>query len=253
MNISFSRSYYASMPPYTACQFFLHSCASHLGATTGRTLVDVGIAVRLPTKRGCRGGARKQRTIDSVIGHIYRPFKDRHHTRCNNNNLIQVPTVSRDSAVIGDKSKFGLINARSLRNISLFVRIYVDECTLDIVALTETRLTDEDTTSVSELCRDNFTLVHQPRGSARRGGDIGVLFRRTLQLVSRVTVDTLASETLSVTLRNARTSCTTRVVVTGVDRWGTGGGGTRPPTFQGGGQHTNCPSPHFSVKKNCET
>ena len=112
-----------------------------------------------------------------------------------------------------DKCKFALINARSLRNKSLFVRNYVDECSLDIVALTETWLTDEDTTSVSELCRDNFTLVHQPRGSARRGGDIGVLFRKTLQLISRVTIDTRASETLSVTLRNAHTSCTTRVVV----------------------------------------
>ena len=174
-------------------------------------LVDVGIAVRLPTKRGCRGGARKQRTIDSVIGNL--PRKDRPYTRCNKNNLIQVPTVSRESAVIVDKSKFGLMNARSLRNKSLFVHNYVDDGSLDIVALTKTWLTDEDTTYVSELCRDNFTLVHQPRGGARSGWDIGVLFRKTPQLVSRVTVDTRASETLSVTLRNARTSCTTRVLV----------------------------------------
>ena len=145
---------------YTACQLLLHSCASRLVATTWRTLVDVGSAVRLPTKRGCRGGARRHRTIDLVIGH--RPPKDRPHTRSNNtNNLIQVPTISRDWAVIVDKCKFALINARSLRNKSLFVRNYVDECSLDIVALTETWLTDEDTTSVSELCRDNFTLVHQ--------------------------------------------------------------------------------------------
>ena len=196
---------------YTACQLLPHSCASRLAAATWRTLVDVGIAVRLPTKRGCRGGGRKQRTINPVIG--YRPPTDRPHTRRNNNNLIQVPTVTRDSTVFVDKAKFCLINARSLRNKSLFVRDYVDECSLDIVALTETWLTDEDTTSVSELCRDNFTLIHQPRGGARRGGGIGVLFRKTLQLVSRVSVDTRASETLSVTLRHARTSCTTRVIV----------------------------------------
>ena len=121
--------------------------------------------------------------------------------------------LTRDSTVFVDKAKFCLINVRSLRNKSLFLRNYVDECSLDIVALTETWLTDKDTTSVSELCRDNFTLIHQPRGGARRGGGIGVLFRKTLQLVSRVSVDTRASETLSVTLRNARTSCTTRVIV----------------------------------------
>ena len=197
---------------YTACQFLLHSCASRLVATTWKTLVDIGIVVRLPTKRGCRGGARRHRTIYLVIGH--RPPKDRPHTRSNNtNNPIQLPTISRDSAVIVDKCKFALINARSLRNKSLFVRNYVDECSLDSVALTETWLTDEGTTSVPELCRDNSTRVHQPRGSARRGGGIGVLFHKTLQLISHVTIDTRASETLSVTLRNARTSCTTRVVV----------------------------------------
>ena len=209
----FSRSHCASIPSirYTACQLLPHSCASRLAAATWRTLVDVGIAVRLPTKRGCRGGGRKQRTINPVIGH--RPPTDRPQTRRNNNNLIQVPTVTRDSTVLVDKIKFCLINARSLRNKSLFVRNYVDECLLNIVALTETWLTDEDTTSVSELCRDNFTLIHQPRGGARSVGGIGVLFRKTLQLVSRVSVDIRASETLSVTLRNARTSCTTRVMV----------------------------------------
>ena len=146
----FSRSHCATMPSirYTACQLLPHSCASRLAAATWRTLVDVGIAVRLPTKRGCRGGGRKQRTINPVIGH--RPPIDRPHTRRNNNNLIQVPTVTRDSTVFVDKAKFCLINARSLRNKSLFVRDYVDECSLDIVALTETWLTDEDTTSVSE-------------------------------------------------------------------------------------------------------
>ena len=52
--------------------------------------------------------------------------------------------------------------------------------------------------SVRALYRDNTTLVHQPRGGARRGGYLGVLFRKTLQLVSRVTANTRASETLSV-------------------------------------------------------
>ena len=49
--------------------------------------------------------------------------------------------LTRDSTVFVDKAKFCLINARSLRNKSLFVRNYVDECSLDIVALTETWLT----------------------------------------------------------------------------------------------------------------
>ena len=113
------------------------------------------------------------------------------------------------------KTKFALINVRSLRNKTLLVHDYTDDCSADIkiVALTETWLRDEDNASVSELCRDTFSFAHQPRGGARRGGGVGVLFRKSFQFVSRVSVDTCASETLSVTLRNARIDCTTRVIV----------------------------------------
>ena len=135
----------------------LHSCASRLGATTWRTLVDVG----------CRGGARKPRTIDSLIGH--RPPKDRPHTGCNNNNLIQVPTVSRDSAVIVDKSKFGVINARStvasvtasryvphdtsFENVSIpsAVTTILPALETSAVVATQIPLADDDT--VNESCK----------------------------------------------------------------------------------------------------
>jgi len=60
---------------------------------------------------GCRGGAQKQRPIDSVTGH--RSPKIRPRTRCNNNNLTQEPTVSWNLAEIVDKSKFIFINAKS--------------------------------------------------------------------------------------------------------------------------------------------
>ena len=66
---------------------------------------------------------------------------------------------------------------------------------------------------MSELCRDTFSFAHQPRGGARHGEGNGVLFPQSFQLVSRVSIDTCASETPSVTLRNARIDCTTRVLV----------------------------------------
>ena len=39
------------MSPYTysSCQLFLHSCSSHMNTTTWRTLVNLGIAAKLPT------------------------------------------------------------------------------------------------------------------------------------------------------------------------------------------------------------
>ena len=57
------------------------------------------------------------------------------------------------------------------------MRDYVDDCSADIIALTKSWLADEDNVSVSELCRDTFSLAHQPRDGARRGGGVGVLFR----------------------------------------------------------------------------
>ena len=53
---------------YSACQLFRRSCSSRMNATTWRTLVDLGLAARLPTRRGCRGGTRKQRAIAPVVG-----------------------------------------------------------------------------------------------------------------------------------------------------------------------------------------
>ena len=194
---------------YSACQLFRRSCSSRMNATTWRTLVDLGLAARLPTRRGCRGGTRKQRAIARVVG--CRPPTDRPCIRPCNNNLLQIPIVRLPETV--RKTKFALINARSLRNKTLFVHDYVDDCSADIVALTETWLRYEDNASVSELCTDTFSFAHQPRGGARRGRGVGVLFRKAFQLVSRVSVDRCASETLSVTLRNARIDCTTRVIV----------------------------------------
>ena len=102
-----------------------------------------------------------------------------------------MPTLRLPETV--SKTNFALINARSLRNKTLVVRDYVDDCSVDIVALTGTWLGDEDKASVSELRRDTFSFAHQPRGGARRVGSIGVLFRQSFQLVSRVSIYTCAT------------------------------------------------------------
>ena len=57
---------------YTACQLVecRHFNKSRLNATTWTLLRELGIAARLPTKRGCRGGRKQQQQrISTVIGH----------------------------------------------------------------------------------------------------------------------------------------------------------------------------------------
>ena len=89
---------------------------------------------------------------------------------------------------------------------------YIDEHELDVVAITETWLAEGETTVTSELCGGDFTFVHRPRSGARRGGGVGVLFRKTLQLVSRADIDTHACDNCCVFLRNIRIGCITCVI-----------------------------------------
>ena len=110
-------------------------------------------------------------------------------------------------------AKFALINAWSLRNKAFLILDHTKERSLDVVAIKETWLGVDDTIAVSELCGENFTFVCQPRGGIRRGGGVGIMFRKTLQLISHTTLDTHVCETYCVILRNFRIGYTTRVIV----------------------------------------
>ncbi len=159
---------------YTAGQLLLHSCASRRGTDTCRTLVDVGIAVRLPTQRDCRGGARKQRTIDSVIGH--RPPKDRLYTCCNNNNLIgcQLSTFVGVGRPCVAKLNVHCINVRSVKNKTVSVSDLVISRDVDMLALTETWLGR----SCDKYIRYEFHSVSRQHGTC--GGGVAVLYKSVL-------------------------------------------------------------------------
>lgn len=62
------------------------------------------------------------------------------------------------------RAKLALINVRSLRNKTLFVRSYVDERSV-VVTITEIWLAAHEII-VAELCGENFTFVHKPRGAS---------------------------------------------------------------------------------------
>ena len=175
---------------------------------------------RRPTRRGTKDGTRRFKPIPRVASRLCQEVSHvGKQTGVNSANLIQLT-----SWAIGDgtsmvrsspdlRAKFALINARSIRDKALLVRDYIDEHELDVVAVTETWLGDDYPSVVSELCRDDFCFAHQSRGDARRGGGVGVLFRKTLKLVSRADIETHASETCRVILRHTRFACTLRVIV----------------------------------------
>ena len=176
---------------------------------------------RRPTRRGTTAGIRsRSRPITRVASGWCRQVSSvDKQTGVNSANLIALTsTASGNGSYIARSSshlcaKFALISARSIRKQELLVRDYIDEHELNVVAITETWLAEGETTVTSELCGGDFTFVHWPRSGARRGGGVGVLFRKTLQLVSRADIDKHACETCCVFLRNIRIGCITRVIV----------------------------------------
>ena len=140
---------------------------------------------RRPTRRGTKAGTRRFKPIIRVAS---RRCQEVSHVgkQTGVNNLIQLTSratgdgTSTVRSLRDLRAKFALINARSIRNKALLVRDYIDEHELDVVAMTETWLGDDDPSVVSELCRDDFRFAHQLRDDARRGGGVGVLIRKTL-------------------------------------------------------------------------
>ena len=157
---------------------------------------------RRPTRRGTKAGTRRFKPIIRVASRLCQEVSHvGKQTGVDNANLIQLTSRATGDGTSMVRSSpdlpatYALINARSIRNKALLVRDYIDEHELDFVAMTETWLGEDDPPVVSELCRNDFRFAHQLRDDARRGGGMGVLFRKTLKLVSRADIETHASET----------------------------------------------------------
>ena len=63
----------------------------------------------------------------------------------------------------------GLLNVQSARNKTLEIRDTKNEEKLDLYAITETWITDYDTTITQEMTPVTHSFVHNPRRSGRGG------------------------------------------------------------------------------------
>ena len=78
---------------------------------------------------------------------------------------------------------------RSVRNKLDYVFDHIFDNDLDIVALTETRLSNEDNNNthvITECSNHGNTLHHVPRNYGSTGGDVGVLINDIVKLVTRL-------------------------------------------------------------------
>ena len=65
---------------------------------------------------------------------------------------------------------------------------HVKEYQLDIVALTETWLSNEDSKNkhvIDQCVAHGYTLHHSPRTSGRRGGGVGILVNNAIKVTFR--------------------------------------------------------------------
>ena len=114
---------------------------------------------RSPTRRGTKAGIRRSRPITRVASRrCHQVSYVSKQTGVHNSNLIQLTSrgtgnwsfIARSSPDL--RAKFALINVRSIRNKALLVRDYIDERELDIVALTETWLGEDEPFRPSSVC-----------------------------------------------------------------------------------------------------
>ena len=110
-------------------------------------------------------------------------------SNCDNRNLISINRDKFPSYPIPKKLKYGLINARSVRQksrhtdkASEIAELIVDN-SIDILCITETWIKDNniDSQLLSELAPPGFKVYSQPRCN-KRGGGLAVVYRETLKL-----------------------------------------------------------------------
>ena len=88
-----------------------------------------------------------------------------------NANNFSMPTRSIAPEFKRNSMELCLLNSRSVRNKTLLINDFVNDCNIDIMAITETWLNSAgDEASIAELCPEGFQFIHSPRENNMRGG-----------------------------------------------------------------------------------
>ena len=111
-----------------------------------------------------------------------RAVQHRSHYHSDRSNLVQINCVSdlhlRTSAT---HLTVCTLNARSIANKSALFVDYINECKADLCAITETRLSDNDSAVRYDITPPSYKLFHCPR-SDRGGGGTTLLFRDNINV-----------------------------------------------------------------------
>lgn len=188
-----------------------------LDNSTWRVLRDCGIARNI-TRRGCRAGLSKRRSINTVMFQgRYSPFfaennfcpraefdfqidfnesiapysnmlipPSRHHPwdfnphRCPRTNNINIPCNNNVQQNPKRHLRLCSFNARSIKNKSTDFACYIPSTGADLIAITETWLTKDDMAHRAEITLPGFKFLDVTRDN-RRGGGCALLFKNTIK------------------------------------------------------------------------
>ena len=154
--------------------------------STWNTIRELGINrdTFLPTHRGQRAGARKQRKIKVLITpHVARMETEKSFQPVTVRSQNLIPLNAKRSPN-GQKSfNFGLMNAQSCRQKCAEIVHYITDNDLDILVITESWLFSYDNHIIGKLRPDGYEFLHLSRED-RQGGGVAVIHKKkvTVQL-----------------------------------------------------------------------
>ena len=139
------------------------------------------------------GDQRTKLAIQSRVSHRFRNF-----TR------IRTSSVTKDVAL--QQVKFCLWNAQSIRNKSACFADYICEQKIDIFALTETWLTNDDSAIKAECLPDGYKVFDHPRTDQWKGGGTALVCCSNFTVEKICPRDWSSFEISEWTLENERSS-----------------------------------------------
>ena len=123
------------------------------------------------------------------------------------NNLISIQPAGAIQAVCSDLFHFAFLNTRSISKKAMFLKDYVVENQIDLLAITETWLdlnNQQTGSTINELCPRGFAYVHVPRMD-NCGGVVGVLYNKCYKIEKQDVITFLSFEYMEVLLRTPTT------------------------------------------------
>ena len=179
----------------------------HLTHAAWSAAVSAGVAFHRPTKRGCRGGAHKQRWIAPIAGNRHALLFLGKATGANPMNHKQCANKQSNLCTM----TMCLTNAQSVRNKVPELTEYIIEHAFDTVAITETwiRNTPDDDKIIRAMQIPGYTFIHVTRGHhsnvTSRGGWVALLYKSNMKLAAKSSWKAKSFENIEVPLTASST------------------------------------------------